>query len=134
VYAPARRPRRLEHERQVGADLPEGALPHRSRLFAEWADQTILVIGTHFAAPTAASSATAQRSGLRCEGGEPHPSAVDAIHLGSRPKTPLVRFASQGRKKLIADEMTACGGQLSSVSSRMSMLMACTRSVRRSRT
>jgi glyoxylase-like metal-dependent hydrolase (beta-lactamase superfamily II) len=25
----------------------------RSRLFAEWADQTILVIGTHFAAPTA---------------------------------------------------------------------------------
>ena len=25
----------------------------RSRLFAEWADQTILVIGIHFAAPTA---------------------------------------------------------------------------------
>ena len=25
----------------------------RSRLFAEWAEQTILVIGTHFAAPTA---------------------------------------------------------------------------------
>jgi hypothetical protein len=25
----------------------------RSRLFAEWADQPILVIGTHFAAPTA---------------------------------------------------------------------------------
>jgi hypothetical protein len=25
----------------------------RLRLFAEWADQTILVIGTHFVAPTA---------------------------------------------------------------------------------
>ena len=33
-------------------DLKAAALT-RSRLFAEWADQTILVIGTHFAAPTA---------------------------------------------------------------------------------
>ena len=32
---------------------PTGAVLTRSRLFAEWADQTILVIGTHFAAPTA---------------------------------------------------------------------------------
>jgi glyoxylase-like metal-dependent hydrolase (beta-lactamase superfamily II) len=32
---------------------PKAAALTRSRLFAEWADQTILVIGTHFAAPTA---------------------------------------------------------------------------------
>ena len=32
---------------------PKAASLTRSRLFAEWADQTILVIGTHFAAPTA---------------------------------------------------------------------------------
>jgi hypothetical protein len=35
----------------------------------EWADQTILAIGTHFAAPQPVTSfATARRSGLRCEG------------------------------------------------------------------
>jgi glyoxylase-like metal-dependent hydrolase (beta-lactamase superfamily II) len=33
-------------------DKPAGVLT-RSRLFAEWADRPILVIGTHFAAPTA---------------------------------------------------------------------------------
>ena len=33
-------------------DKPAG-IQTRSRLFAEWADQPILVIGTHFAAPTA---------------------------------------------------------------------------------
>lgn len=32
---------------------PKVAVLTRSRLFAEWADQRILVIGTHFAAPTA---------------------------------------------------------------------------------
>jgi hypothetical protein len=32
---------------------PKAAALTRSRLFAEWAEQTILVIGTHFAAPTA---------------------------------------------------------------------------------
>jgi glyoxylase-like metal-dependent hydrolase (beta-lactamase superfamily II) len=32
---------------------PEPATLTRRRLFAEWADQTVLVIGTHFAAPTA---------------------------------------------------------------------------------
>ena len=32
---------------------PKAAVLTRSRLFAEWADQTILVIGTHFPAPTA---------------------------------------------------------------------------------
>jgi len=31
----------------------QAALATRARLFAEWADQPILVIGTHFAAPTA---------------------------------------------------------------------------------
>jgi hypothetical protein len=35
-----------------GNDKPAGVLT-RSRLLAEWADQPILVIGTHFAAPTA---------------------------------------------------------------------------------
>ncbi|HTD59639.1 MAG TPA: MBL fold metallo-hydrolase [Gemmatimonadaceae bacterium] len=34
-------------------DDPRAAVLTRSRLFAEWADQPILVIGTHFAAPTA---------------------------------------------------------------------------------
>ena len=33
-------------------DREEAALT-RSRLFAEWADQNVLVIGTHFPAPTA---------------------------------------------------------------------------------
>lgn len=37
----------------LGDDDPKAAALTRSRLFAEWADQTILVIGTHFAAPTA---------------------------------------------------------------------------------
>ena len=32
---------------------PKAAAETRSRLFAEWADQPILVIGTHYAAPTA---------------------------------------------------------------------------------
>jgi glyoxylase-like metal-dependent hydrolase (beta-lactamase superfamily II) len=32
---------------------PKAAVLTRSRLFAEWADQPILVIGSHFAAPTA---------------------------------------------------------------------------------
>jgi glyoxylase-like metal-dependent hydrolase (beta-lactamase superfamily II) len=36
-----------------GDDDPQAAALTRSRLFNEWADQTILVIGTHFAAPTA---------------------------------------------------------------------------------
>jgi glyoxylase-like metal-dependent hydrolase (beta-lactamase superfamily II) len=36
-----------------GDNDPKTAVLTRSRLFAEWADQTILVIGTHFAAPTA---------------------------------------------------------------------------------
>jgi len=37
----------------LGDDDPKIAALTRSRLFAEWADQPILVIGTHFAAPTA---------------------------------------------------------------------------------
>ena len=37
----------------LGDDDPKVAALTRSRLFAEWADQTILVIGTHFATPTA---------------------------------------------------------------------------------
>ena len=53
-------------------DLKAAALT-RSRLFAEWADQPILVIGTTSPLPQpATSSATAPRSGLWCEGGEPH--------------------------------------------------------------
>lgn len=36
-----------------GDDDPKVAVLTRWRLFAEWADQPILVIGTHFAAPTA---------------------------------------------------------------------------------
>ncbi len=36
-----------------GDNDPKAAALTRSRLFAEWADQTILVIGTHFPAPTA---------------------------------------------------------------------------------
>jgi glyoxylase-like metal-dependent hydrolase (beta-lactamase superfamily II) len=34
-------------------DNPKAAVLTRTRLFAEWADQPILVIGSHFAAPTA---------------------------------------------------------------------------------
>jgi hypothetical protein len=57
----------------LGDNDPKAAALTRSRLFAEWAGQTILVIGTHFPRPPpATSSATAQRSGLRSEGGEPH--------------------------------------------------------------
>jgi glyoxylase-like metal-dependent hydrolase (beta-lactamase superfamily II) len=37
----------------LGDNDPKAAALTRSRLFAEWADQTILVIGTHFATPTA---------------------------------------------------------------------------------
>jgi len=37
----------------LGDNDPKAAALTRSRLFAEWADLTILVIGTHFAAPTA---------------------------------------------------------------------------------
>ena len=37
----------------LGDHDPQAALLTRSRLFAEWADQPILVIGTHFASPTA---------------------------------------------------------------------------------
>jgi hypothetical protein len=52
-----------------GDNDPKAAVLTRSRLFAEWADQPILVIGAHFATPPlATSSATAERSGLRCEG------------------------------------------------------------------
>ena len=36
-----------------GDDDREAAVRTRERLFAEWADQPILVIGTHFPAPTA---------------------------------------------------------------------------------
>jgi glyoxylase-like metal-dependent hydrolase (beta-lactamase superfamily II) len=47
-------PCQLAHpEWSLGDDDPKAAAFTRSRLFAEWADQTILVIGTHFAAPTA---------------------------------------------------------------------------------
>jgi hypothetical protein len=37
----------------LGDNDPKAATLTRSRLFAEWAGQPILVIGTHFAAPTA---------------------------------------------------------------------------------
>ena len=37
----------------LGDGDPETAMHTRSHLFAEWADQPVLVIGTHFAAPTA---------------------------------------------------------------------------------
>ncbi|WP_404616115.1 MBL fold metallo-hydrolase [Rhodanobacter hydrolyticus] len=47
-------PCQLAHPDWVfGDDDPEAAVLTRSRLFAEWADQPLLVIGTHFAAPTA---------------------------------------------------------------------------------
>jgi hypothetical protein len=38
---------------RFGDSDPEAAVRTRWRLFAEWADQSVLVIGTHFAAPTA---------------------------------------------------------------------------------
>jgi glyoxylase-like metal-dependent hydrolase (beta-lactamase superfamily II) len=37
----------------LGDDDPKVAGLTRARLFAEWADRAVLVIGTHFAAPTA---------------------------------------------------------------------------------
>jgi len=37
----------------LGDNDPKAAALTRSRLFGEWADQAVLVIGTHFAAPTA---------------------------------------------------------------------------------
>jgi glyoxylase-like metal-dependent hydrolase (beta-lactamase superfamily II) len=50
----AHHPCQLAHpDWSLGDDDPKAAALTRSRLFAEWADQPILVIGTHFAAPTA---------------------------------------------------------------------------------
>lgn len=47
-------PCQMAHPGWTLADIdPRTAVETRSRLFAEWADQPILVIGTHFAAPTA---------------------------------------------------------------------------------
>jgi glyoxylase-like metal-dependent hydrolase (beta-lactamase superfamily II) len=47
-------PSQLAHPDWSFADNdPTAAVLTRSRLFAEWADEPILVIGTHFAAPTA---------------------------------------------------------------------------------
>jgi hypothetical protein len=47
-------PCQLAHpDQSLGDNDPKAAALTRSRLFAEWADQMILVIGTHFAAPTA---------------------------------------------------------------------------------
>ena len=50
----AHHPCQMAHPDWTLADVdPQVAILTRSRLFAEWADQPILVIGTHFAAPTA---------------------------------------------------------------------------------
>jgi glyoxylase-like metal-dependent hydrolase (beta-lactamase superfamily II) len=50
----AHHPCQLAHpDWSLGDHDATAAVLTRSRLFAEWADQTILVIGTHFAAPTA---------------------------------------------------------------------------------
>jgi glyoxylase-like metal-dependent hydrolase (beta-lactamase superfamily II) len=47
-------PCQMAHPDWTLADIdPKAAVLTRSRLFAEWADQPTLVIGTHFAAPTA---------------------------------------------------------------------------------
>jgi glyoxylase-like metal-dependent hydrolase (beta-lactamase superfamily II) len=47
-------PCQMAHPEWAFADTdPAAAVLTRSRLFAAWADQTILVIGTHFPAPTA---------------------------------------------------------------------------------
>lgn len=49
-----RHPCQLGHpDWSLGDNDPEAAALTRSRLFAEWADKPILVVGTHFAAPTA---------------------------------------------------------------------------------
>jgi glyoxylase-like metal-dependent hydrolase (beta-lactamase superfamily II) len=50
----AHHPCQLAHpDWSLGDDDPKAAALTRSRLFAEWADLPILVIGTHFPAPTA---------------------------------------------------------------------------------
>jgi glyoxylase-like metal-dependent hydrolase (beta-lactamase superfamily II) len=50
----AHHPCQLAHpDWSLGDNDPQVAAATRRSLFAEWADQTILVIGTHFAAPTA---------------------------------------------------------------------------------
>ncbi|THD64576.1 MBL fold metallo-hydrolase, partial [Phenylobacterium sp.] len=50
----AHHPCQMAHPDWVfGDDNKEVAIATRSRLFAEWADQPTLVIGTHFPAPTA---------------------------------------------------------------------------------
>ncbi|MFZ0362612.1 MAG: MBL fold metallo-hydrolase [Candidatus Cybelea sp.] len=50
----AHHPCQLAHpDWSLGDNDPDAAALTRSRLFAKWADQTILVIGSHFAAPTA---------------------------------------------------------------------------------
>jgi glyoxylase-like metal-dependent hydrolase (beta-lactamase superfamily II) len=50
----AHHPCQVAHpEWSLGDNDPEAAARTRARLFAEWADQKTLVIGTHFAAPTA---------------------------------------------------------------------------------
>jgi glyoxylase-like metal-dependent hydrolase (beta-lactamase superfamily II) len=47
-------PCQLAHPDWVfGDDDPEAAVLTRSRLFAEWADQRVLLIGTHYPDPTA---------------------------------------------------------------------------------
>ena len=46
---------------------PEAAATTRARLFAEWADKPILVIGTHYAAPTA-GHVRARRGGVPVRG------------------------------------------------------------------
>jgi hypothetical protein len=61
----------------------EAAALTRSRLLAEWADQTILVIGTHFAAPNAGHvvrDSSVQICGARAA--SPTPAGVDAVSFG----------------------------------------------------
>ena len=50
----AHHPSQMAHpDWALGDNDSEAAAQTRRRLFAEWADQNVLVIGTHFAAPTA---------------------------------------------------------------------------------
>ncbi len=50
----AHHPCQIAHPDWTLADHdPQAAIDTRARLFGEWADQPVLVIGTHFAAPTA---------------------------------------------------------------------------------
>jgi glyoxylase-like metal-dependent hydrolase (beta-lactamase superfamily II) len=50
----AHHPCQLAHpDWSLGDNDPKAAVATRRSLFAEWADQPILVIGTHFPAPTA---------------------------------------------------------------------------------